>query len=271
MRSRVPVKAAEDAILNILTELFERWPEWISQAIAAMQSVLERQFQLVPAQLAADKRRLRELEQAIRVILDRLESPEMRQSEALNQRLSEREAEVAELERSIQAAEEAVASSAEFPDEQWIRQQLKDIPSLFREDQAGAGRLLRRLIGRIEASPVVAPGKKRGYSRLTFHVNAWDVVLAALDGQIPESVSQRTRDYAEAYQSPQFVIDLGHPGRLEEWAPRIAEMRMSRVPWKKICEITGLSLGPAYTTWQRYVGAMKALKDHEGSADKAAS
>lgn len=63
----------------------------------------------------------------------------MRQSEALNQRLSEREAEAAELKRIIQAAEEAVASSAEFPDEQWIRQQLKDIPGLFHEDQSRSG------------------------------------------------------------------------------------------------------------------------------------
>jgi site-specific DNA recombinase len=271
MRARVPVKAAEDAILKILGDLFERWPEWISQAIAVMRTALEQQFQLIPAQLAEDRHRLRELERAIVVILNRLESPEVSQSEALNQRLRDREGEAAELKRSIQAAEEAAANSAEFPDEQWIRQQLKDIPGLFREDQARASRLLRRLIGRIEASAVVAPGKQRGYSRLTFHVNAWDVVLAALDGQIPESVAQRMRESAAACNSPQFVIDLGQPGRMEEWAPKIAEMRASGVPWKKICEITGLSLGPAYETWRRYVSAMKSLKDQEGGADKAAS
>jgi site-specific DNA recombinase len=270
MRTRVPLEAAEDAVLKILTELFEVWPDWISRAIAAMRSALELQFQLVPAKLADEKRHLRELEEAIVVILNRLESPEMRPSEALNQRLSEREAEAAELKRSIQAAEEAVASSVEFPNEQWIRQQLKDIPGLFREDQAWSGRLLRRLIGRIEASAVVAPGKKRGYSRLTFDVNAWDVILVALEGRVPEIVARRMRNSATAHNSPKFVIDLGHPGRMEEWAPKIAEMRAAGVTWKEITKITGLGLGPAYETWRRYTRAVMSQNNEEGGPDKAA-
>jgi hypothetical protein len=254
-----------------LAELFERWPEWISQAVASMRAALEENFNLVPQQLADDQRRLRELEQNIVVILMRLENPEMAQSEALNQHLVEREAEAAALKRTIQAAEEAVASLEEFPDEAWIRQQLTDIPQLFREDMPRSARLLRRLIGRIEASAVVAPGKKRGYAQLKFRINAWDLALAALDGRIPESVSQRMRDATKESSSPEFVIDLGQPGRMESWAPKIAEMRASGVKWKTICEITSLKLGPAYEAWRRYVQAMKAGQDQEGRADKAAS
>jgi site-specific DNA recombinase len=213
---------------------------------------------------------LREVEQAIEVILDRLESPQMRQSEALNERLVEREAQAAELKRTIEAAEEAVASTAVFPNDDWIRRQFKDIPALFRADKVRSGRLLRRLIGRIEASAVVAPGKKRGYSRLTFRISAWDLVLAAMNGKIPTNVAQRMHASAEAQEGPEFVIDLGRPGRMEECAPRIAEMRAAGVTWKEITKITGLSLGPAYETWRRYTEAVKSQKSKEGGPDKAA-
>jgi site-specific DNA recombinase len=271
MCTRVPIKAAEDAILGTLADLFENWPQWISRAVTAMRAALEQQFQSVPAQLAEDKRRLREVEQAIEVILTRLESPQMRQSEALNERLVEREAQAAELKLAIQAAEEAVASTAVFPDDDWIRQQFKDFPGLFRSDKARSGRLLRRLIGQIEASAVVAPGKKRGYSRLTFRISAWDLVLAVMNGKIPKSVAQRMHVSAEAQEGPEFVIDLGRPGRMEEWAPRIAEMRATGITWKEITKITGLSLGPAYETWRRYTKAVKSRKPEEGGPEKAAS
>ena len=190
MCTRVPVKAAEDAILGTLADLLENWPEWISRAIATMRATLEQQFKVVPEQLAADKRRLLEVQETIEVILKRLENPKLSQSDALNERLVEREAEAAELKRAIEAVEQAVASSAELPDEGWIRQQFQNTPALFREDKVRSGRLLRRLIGRIEASAVVAPGKKRGYARLTYRVNAWDIILFAMDGTIPESLAQ---------------------------------------------------------------------------------
>jgi hypothetical protein len=118
---------------------------------------------------------------------------------------------------------------------------------------------------------VVAPGKKRGYARLRYRVNAWDIILFAIDGKIPESVVQRMRGSAESQGSPEFVIDLGRPTRMEEWAPKIAEMRERGVTWKEITKITGLSLSPAYETWQRYTNAVKSQKDEEGDPGKAAS
>lgn len=271
MRARVPVRAAEEALVKMLAELFERWPEWISRAIAAMRAALEEHFKSVPQQLAADQRQLAELKQAIDVILTRLENPKMSDSEALDQRLAEREAEFAELKRTIQQAEEAVASLVEFPDEAWIREQLRDIPQLFREDVPRAARLLRRLIGRIEASAVVAPGKKRGFAQLKFRIGAWDLALAALGGHIPESVSSRMREATTDCGSPEFVIELGQPGRMETWAPKIAEMRANGVKWQEICEITKFKLGPAYEAWRRYVTAMKSVEDREGGDEKAAS
>jgi len=269
MGARVPVKEAEDAILGTLADLLENWPEWISRATATMRAALEQQFTAVPERLAADKRRLLETQETVEVILKRLENPKLSQSDALNERLVEREAEAAELKRTIEAAEQAVASSAELPDEGWIRQQFKDIPTLFREDKPQSGRLLRRLIGCVEASAVVAPGKKRGFARIKFRVNAWDMIHLALDGKIPDSVVHQMRSSAESQGSPEFVIDLGRPTRMEEWAPKIAEMRERGLPWSEIERVTGLRPGPAYNTWKRYVDAMKLRTDEKGGPDQA--
>ena len=37
---------------------------------------------------------------------------------------------------------------------------------------------------------------------------------------------------------------------MDNWGPRIAEMRAQSVPWKDIQEVTGLGSGPAYVAWK---------------------
>ena len=78
------------------------------------------------------------------------------------------------------------------------------------------------------------------------------------------------RGSAESQGSPEFVIDLGRPTRMEEWAPKIAEMRERGLPWSEIERVTGLRPGPAYSTWKRYVDAMKLRQDEKGGPGQAA-
>ena len=59
----------------------------------------------------------------------------------------------------------------------------------------------------------------------------------------------------------QFQIDLGGPSRMDQWGPKIAEMRANGVPWKEIWKITGLGSGPAYVAWKRYVEAQDSRPD----------
>jgi hypothetical protein len=270
MCARVRVKEAEEAILKIVADSLLSWPEWVSRAIATMRETLNRHFQAVPEQLAADKRRLSEVQEKVQLLLNDLEDPVARKSEALKRRLAQREAEEAELGRTVEAAEQALAGSTEMPDDAWIRQQLRDVASLFREDKTRAALLLRRLIGSIEASAVVAPGKKRGYARLKFRIRAWNLLLVALEGRIPERVAEMMHGSMESVEGPEFTIDLGRPGRMEEWAPKIAEMREKGVPWKEIVEITGLKLGAAHEACKRYVNAMKRRKAADGQQEQAA-
>lgn len=213
---------------------------------------------------------LADVEKKIELILNDLEDPITRQSDALKQRLAQRELEATELRRRIAGADQALGAAAEMPDEAWIREQLRDMASLLAEQKTRAGLLLRRLIGPIEASAVVAPGKKRGFPRLTFRIRAWDLLVIAMEGRISEFVAEMVGGTADSLESPEFTIDLGRPSRMAEWAPKIAEMREQGVAWKKIVEITGLRMGPAYETWNRYVKAVTRQKEADGQPDQSA-
>lgn len=270
MCTRVPIKQAEEAVLKILKNLLLAWPDWVSRAVTTMRELLDQQFHAVPEQLAIDKRHLADVEKKIELILNDLEDPIARQSEALKQRLAQREVEATELRQRIAEADQALSTSAELPEEAWIRGQLRDMASLLSEQKTRAGLVLRRLIGSIEASAVVAPGKKRGFARLTFRIRAWDLLVVAMEGRISGFVAEIVGGSADSLESPEFTIDLGRPGRMEEWAPKIAEMREQGVPWKKIVEITGLCLGPAYETWKRHVNAMTRRKQADGQHDQSA-
>ena len=171
MCTSVPIKRAEEEVLKILRELLLAWPDWVSRAVTTMRELLDQQFHAVPEQLAIDKRRLADVEKKIERILNNLEDPIARQSEALKQRLAQREAEATELRRRIAEADQAISATAEMPDETSIREHLRDMASLLSGEMPRAALLLRRLIGPIEASAVVAPGKKRGFARLTFRTS----------------------------------------------------------------------------------------------------
>ncbi len=58
--------------------------------------------------------------------------------------------------------------------------------------------------------------------------------------------------------SEAFVVDLGEPTLMDNWAPKIAEWRNQKVKWHQIVQRTGLHLGNAHTTWKRYHDAQPA-------------
>ena len=61
------------------------------------------------------------------------------------------------------------------------------------------------------------------------------------------------------FMSNEIVLDLGGPTLMDEWGPKIAEMRAERVKWIKIVEITGLDLNRAYRSWKRFVDTQQKL------------
>ena len=89
------------------------------------------------------------------------------------------------------------------------------------------------------------------------------MLRAVLDGKIPDGIMALLipDPQGSAGLSDEFQIDLGGPTRMDDWGPKIAEMRARKVPWKEIWKITGLGSGPAYVSWKRYVDAQNARAD----------
>ncbi|MCH7685442.1 MAG: hypothetical protein IH899_01960 [Planctomycetes bacterium] len=108
--------------------------------------------------------------------------------QAILQLLDEQQHHVVSSDIALQKARKALEVPLEMPDDEWITDQLRDLASLFREDERRAAVLLRQLLGRVEAHQVIAPGKKRGYSQLHFRINGWEALLCVLDDRIPAGV-----------------------------------------------------------------------------------
>ncbi len=253
LTTRVPVEKAEEAVLEFLANLLTSWPEWLDETLAVMRQQIEEVAERVPEEVAHDERRLRGVESQIANLVDALAEGRI-QSRAVSDRLDEAEREAKRLRKKIEDARKLLSAPVKLPDDKWIQQQLDDLASVIREGDYEASLLLRRIVGRIEADQVIPPGKSRGYARLRFRVLAWEALKAilssadssvALDGLLVNCVNDES--------SEEFVIDLGGPTLMDQWAPKIAEMRAEGTKWTEIVEITGLDLNRAYRAWKRFV------------------
>jgi hypothetical protein len=216
----------------------------------------------VPEQLAADRRRLADLEHQIDNLVDLLAGGNI-QSSAVATRPSGAEAEAERIRERIEEAERLLTLPAEMPDDAWIAKQLGDMHAVLRDDERQTATLLRKLIGQVEAHQVLPPGKTRGYAQLRFKINGWEVIRSLLEGRLRDgSFELLIPDPTSAEGiSPEFRIDLGGPTLMDQWAPKIAKMRAQRMKWTEIVEITGLDLNRAYCAWKRYVDAQQREHD----------
>ncbi len=260
LTTRVPVEKAEAAVLEFLAKLLTSWPQWLDEALAAMRQQIEEVTQRVPEQVACNERRVRDLESQIANLVDALADGRI-QSQAVHDRLGQAEREAEQLRQKIDDARKLLATPVAMPDDAWIQQQLGDLASVIREGGYEASLLLRKVIGRIAADQVIPPGKTRGYSRLRFRIHGWEALKVILAADASEGLNTLLANFACDESSEEFVIDLGGPTLMDQWAPKIAAMRAKGTKWTEIVEITGMDLNRAYRAWKRFVDAQQATDD----------
>ena len=144
-----------------------------------------------------------------------------------------------------------------MPDDAWIQEQLAHQVSLLAEDTPRAALMLRKLLGKVTAHQNKVRGKKRGYIQLRFQIDAFQALAGVLEDHVSVDVLSIIRSDAKPVtaQSPEFTINLGKPSRMDQWAPKIAELREQGVHWTEISRITGLNLGNAWAAWKRWTTA----------------
>ncbi len=267
MTTQVPIAKAEEKLLKFLADLLTSWPEWIDKALDAMRQQITETTRQIPENLAGDERRLKELETQIANLVDALADGTV-QSQAVRHRLDEAEQEAAFLRKRIDDARKLLAEPVELPSNEWILQQMNDLASVIREGGYQSALLLRSILGRVEADQMIPPGKKRGYARLHFRINGWEVLKAALQetGDLPRILEAMPSDSGKEAPSDAFVLDLGEPTLMDRWAPKIAELRAAGIKWTEIVEITGLDLNRAYRAWKRHVDAQHDMDEDKDEA-----
>jgi len=260
MTTTILITKAEQAILDFLEGILLSWPEWLAKALAEMRRVIEATATKIPAEIAADENRLAQLEKQIDNWADSL--AEVR-SQTIANRLVSAEVEAEGLRKRIEHARQMLAVPVEMPNDAWIAEQLTDLASVIRQDERRAAILLRKIFGQIRAYQVLPPGKERGYAYLRLRINGWEVLRAVLGDKVSDATMGLLvpdPDNPEGF-SDEFQLDLGGPSRMDDWGPKIAEMRANHTPWKEIWKITGLGSGPAYVAWKRFVDAQRDKLD----------
>jgi site-specific DNA recombinase len=252
--ARVPGERAEKEMFAFLTELLVGWPAWLSDVFQRTQAAVRNAVKESRTDLGHDERRLAELRKELGVLVSELGNTGF-DSRSVRKRIVELENEEDELTKRLRAG--AGGREVSVPDETWVREQLGTWANDLRGGGPQASVVLRRAISEIRAESVCAPGKKRGFIRIHFHVNAWQLLIACMGTTLPPALTAELNcKEVEGEMSPEFTIALGEPTKLDRWAPEIARWREEGVQWEEIVIRTGLDLNRAYIAWKRYVTAI---------------
>jgi hypothetical protein len=254
--AQVPADKAEQALTTFLLELLSQWPEWLQGIYQRVKEQVREAAAGVPEQHELDKKRLAEVDRQKKNLVLAL-AGEFKNSAAVKEGLDQLEDEARRLEKRIAANEILHRGAAQLPDDAWLAGELCRWATGLNGDIAQAANILRRALGRVEVHPVIAPGKKRGYTQLRFRVCGWALLQTVLGNQVPDGLPMALDECLEEDESPEFMINLGQPTALESWASQIAAWRAEEMTWKEIVERTGLDLNRAYIAWKRYVQAQE--------------
>ena len=250
--ARVPRQKGEKAVVSLLQAEILGKPDLIQTVMEAMKQRYHELTAKLPAEVEAKKVEQVRLEKELKNIVSVIAQRGM-ESGVLVDKVQETEAQLASLRKDLQEAAHVTSGQFALPTMEWVMSLLADLRSVLQEDTPRAAQLLRRLIREIKVREVRIPGKRRGYTELRLHLDGWNLareLVEALPGHLlldqPNGAMDRT-----------VCVALGSPSRMDQWAPKIAEMRAQGVKWKRIGEISGLRVGNAYDAWKRWTDAQK--------------
>lgn len=251
MTTQVPAEQAEAALTAFLLDLLRGWPEWMRTLYRLTCDAVRAAADRVPEERERDTRRAAELKLQIKNLVDALAEGRLT-SAAVADRLLEAETEQADVDRRLAGYGDAGSAAAVLPDEAWVADRLGEWAAHAAAGE-GTDSLLQLALESVAAEPVIPAGKKRGFVRLRFRVNAWSALAAAAGNSLPAPV--RHLPSAPEAPAPEFTLDLGEPTAMDRWAPQIAEWRAAGVTWQEIARRTEMDLNRVYVAWKRYTGA----------------
>lgn len=262
MKSTVPADKAVKAVLGVIVEELRSHQDWQSIVLQAMEAEIRKISTAVPNAVAELQRKGNETQRKLDKLVEAITEGGLTGISVKN-RLEYLEAELETVNLDLAQQIQLLSTPLVLPDEKWIEKQFQELSSLLTDETKQAAILLRKLVPRIVANAVIAPGKKRGYAQIRFSFSRQAAVLTAIDdermtiltsGDLADSVLDKEAPLRD------FVVDLGCQTKFDKAAPRIAAMRAAGHKWSDIAAEAGVSLGNAYNVWARYMQAMTGKK-----------
>lgn len=229
MTTQVP---AERGVVEFVQSLLGGRSEWVGEVYRRTCELVREAAARVPGERERDVKRASELENQIQRLLD-LSAAGGGDSPALASRLVAAEREKAAVDARLIASAGLDAAAIDLPDERCVADSLS-VWAGTADGEDGPAALLRHAVADLTAEPVIAPGKRRGYARLRFKINAWAALTAPIGDALPAAVRPFLSAPPGGGEAKEFTIALGRPTAMDEWASRIAAWRAEGVTWEEI-------------------------------------
>ena len=219
MHAYVPADLAKTRVVNVVLDELRNQPNFYVQEVKAH---LDSALAQTPSDQARIDAAIAEAQRARSNLLRVLEQEGAHEIGAILERVKSLSSQIQDLqfERTNAAARQSVIDN--FPSPEWIQAQLLNSTRLFESESPESMLLLRKLIKTITVEPVLAVGKKRGFTRLRFDFNLYAAFVNALeqsdDGHFAASLIDS--DSFDGPASKSFSIDLGKQTKVDEWGPK---------------------------------------------------
>jgi DNA invertase Pin-like site-specific DNA recombinase len=254
VRAGCPVIRTEEAITDILADLLLTCPPWVAAAALEFRKAAERLAAAVPSEIERVRRALAEARKTISNLVGAisrgLDSP------AVREELAATEETAVKLETEIAQTQLAEAAPAMVPTDEQIAEMMRQLATVLRTDPASQ-QVIRGLLRDVRAIEIILPGRVRGHIRLTFRVDAVDLLRLGVKPGTPAEAALNAIAAAGAGLGDNagtdgvFAIDLGQTSKAERLGPKIAEMRARKIPWRNIADTLGITVNAAYVA-ERY-------------------
>ena len=261
MHTHVPSEFAKRSVLDVVLNELRSQPEFHEEIFKAMTDHLERTFAQIPRELERIRASIADSIRVTNKLMLLIEKDNSNEVGVILDRIKELSTKIKMLEQERTDAESRQSALSRFPTLEWFQSQLIDTHKLFESESRESSILLRKLIGRITAEPVLAVGKKRGFIRLRFEFNRFAAFVNALE-QSENGHSFTDLANSKSLEGPglkSFTIDLGKTTKVDDWGPKIVQMRDSGMKWKEIVAISGMSQGNLCNYYQRYKKGLESV------------
>lgn len=215
-KTQLPRALAEQMILTTIGERILANPEWCSAVYDSVLKAWQLATATQPDEVAGVEKQLHDCNRRISRLVDEIEASDHPDPD-VRQRLAERRAERAELERRLRSLGSRSAMPPTAPTQEWVTQQLEKLGEVLNGSTPAGGEALRNLLdGPIVLDQIPIENRKRCYWRGTFVIRLGALASAVSPTSGPIDCD-RAMELTETITLDFREVAKPHPKTDEAW------------------------------------------------------